>query len=335
MRAGILIFLSLICTGCGSPTSLPEMIEGDWVPPMLSRIVARSPEVIALEFDEPVRLLEATIEPPVIVAAATWRNGALEIAGTERFEASIEYWVDARVEDEAGNISSVLASVYGLNENLPLLRISEVVCEGSSTHPDWVELEVIESGDLAGVCLYEGSPGVWDSRKVFPSVPVSAGEFIVVHFKPEVIPEEIDEISDPSESGGRDVHPDAWDFWVAGGDGIPNTTGGLTLTAFPGGPCIDALLYTTKRYDPNDEKRGFGLASQLEIFEEVVAAGGWIPEGEFVIPEDGVDPEDSTATRSICRDPGGTDTDTAADWHITPTSGATPGYENTTDRYVP
>ncbi|MFW5642874.1 MAG: hypothetical protein ACOCYQ_02505 [Alkalispirochaeta sp.] len=335
MRRGTAMLLTVICTGCGSPTSLPEMIEGDWVPPMLGGITARSPEVIALEFDEPVRLLEATIEPPVLVADARWHDDALEIRGSDRFEASTEYWVDARVEDKAGNISSVLASVYGLNENLPRLRISEVVCEGSAAHPDWVELEVLEGGDLAGVCLYEGSPSVWDSRKVFPSVSVSTGEFVVVHFKPEVIPEEVDEISDPAESGGLDVHPEAWDFWVSGGDGIPNTTGGLTLTSFPGGPVIDAFLYTTKRYDPNDDILGFGLKSQLEIFEEIVEIGGWKPAGEFVIPEDGVDPEDSTATRSICRDPGAPDTDTAADWHITPTSGATPGYENTTERYEP
>jgi hypothetical protein len=311
------------------------MIQGDWVPPMLTRVTARTPRVVALEFDKPVRLLEATIDPAVAIQETRWHNDALELRGATDFLASVEYWIDARVEDESGNISSVLVSVYGLNENLPEIRINEFVCEGSGSHPDWVELKVLSAGNVAGLCLYEGGPGIWDSRKVLPALELSAGDYVVVHFKPEVIPEEVDETTDPAESGGLDTHPEAWDFWVRGGDGIPNTTGALTLTAFPGGPVLDAVLYTTKRYDPDDDKRGFGLKSQLEIFEDVVAAGGWQIAGDFVIPEDGLDPEDSTATRSIAREPAGIDTDTAADWHITPTSGATPGSENTTEVYVP
>lgn len=333
--SGSVAVLTACTTGCAPQTTLPDMVSGDWQPPMLSKAVARTPQTLALEFDEPVTAIDVAIEPAVEIVGTRWRNAALEIEGATPFLATTEYWVDARVEDDAGNMSSVLAGVYGLNERLPALRLSEFVCEGSSSHPDWVELEVLSDGNIAGACLYEGSPAVWDSRIVLPSVEVVAGEFITVHFKPEMLPEEINETTSTSESGGRDVHPDAWDLWVSGGDGIPNTTGALTLTQHPGGPVIDAVLYTTKRYDANDEKRGFGLVSQLETFESVVAIGGWKIAGEFVIPEDGIDPEDSTATRSICRDPGAPDTDTAADWHITPTSGATPGYPNTTERYTP
>jgi hypothetical protein len=52
-------------------------------------------------------------------------------------------------------------------------------------------------------------------------------------------------------------------------------------------------------------------------------------------PEDVVDPEDSTATRSMSRGSDGADTDTAADWHITPTSGYTFGGPNTDEVYEP
>ena len=331
----MIVALAGASTGCGPQSKLPDMIQGDWVPPMLSTVDARAARVIALEFDKPVRLLEAAIDPPVEIAETRWHENALELQGKDDFLASEKYWIDARVEDEAGNISSVLVSVYGLNEHLPEIRINEFVCEGSRAHPDWVELKVLSDGNIAGLGLYEGGPNIWDNHKVFPALEVRTGDYIVVHFKPEVIPEEVDETTDPAESGGLDVHPEAWDFWVRGGDGIPNTTGAVTLTEFPGGPVIDAVLYTTKRYDPDDEKRGFGLKSQLEIFEDVVTAGGWEIAGDFVIPEDGLDPEDSTATRSITRDPEGIDTDPAGDWHITPTSGATPGSENTTEVYMP
>lgn len=325
----------LTACGCGPETKLPDMIKGDWQPPMLSAVHAVDRRVIALTFDEPVQLMEAHIDPPIEVVDSRWNGAALELTGSSDFLASKEYWVDARVEDESGNISSVLVSVYGRNERIPEIVINEFVCEGSSSHPDWVELRVLGDGNLAGLCLYEGSPNVWDSRFVFPSVDVAAGEYVIAHFKPEVIPEEINEVVRTDESGGRDVHPAAWDFWVSGGDGIPNTTGGLSLTAYPGGPHIDAMLYTTKRYEADDPKRGFGTTSQLEIFESIVSIGGWVLSGEIVIPEDGFNPEDSTATRSICRSQSADDTNTAVDWHITPTSGATPGYLNTEEVYVP
>ncbi|MFA7566172.1 MAG: hypothetical protein WCY01_04040 [Alkalispirochaeta sp.] len=331
--AGVL--LTGMAGGCGPQLHLPNMIQGDWHPPVLSAVTARSANTIALEFDEPVTLTQLTIDPEVEIRESRWQNGALEVEGVTPFTAGVEYWLDLWVEDGAGNVSSILAAVYGLNESLPEIQISEFVCEGSSSHPDWVELELLSDGNIGGLCLYEGSPGIWDSRKTLPAVDLPAGAFIVVHFKPEVIPAECDELVLPSESGGKDAHPNAWDFWVNGGDGIPNSTGALTVTAYPDGPILDAVLYTTKRYDPNDPKLGFGLASQLEIFQDVVERGGWTIAGESVIPEDGLNPEDSTATRSICRDPGQPDTDSAADWHITPTSGASPGYVNTTERYQP
>lgn len=336
LRVVILVCLfGVAACGCGPEAKLPEMISGDWDPPMLSHVEAIEQSVIALTFDEPVELLEAYIDPPVEIEESRWHEGALHIVGSTDFIASEEYWIDARVEDQSGNLSSVLVSVYGRNDRVPKIRINEFVCEGSSRHPDWVELRVDSSGNLAGLCLYEGSPTTWDSRFLFPDLDVEEGDYVVVHFKPEVIPEEIDEVVSPDESGGNDTHPEGWDFWVKGGDGIPNTTGGLTLTAFPGGPHIDAVLYTTKRYEADDEKRGFGTTSQVEIFDSIVEIGGWQIAGDFAVPEDGFDPTDSTATRSIYRPEDGGDTDTAADWRIAPTSGATPGYQNTDEVYQP
>ncbi len=322
-------------SGCESQAGLPDMIKGDWQSPTLVTVTAQSANVLALAFNEPVHLLEATIDPAIEIADWNLRGNVLELQGAAPFLPGWEYWIEARVKDDAGNMSSILANVYGLNENLPDIRISEFVSKGSTARPDWVELELLSDGNIGGICLYEGSPGIWDSRKILPAVELKAGNFVVVHFKPDGIPGEIDELLDTAESEGKDTHPDAWDFWVAGGDGIPNSTGALTLTAFSEGPILDAVLFTTKRYDPNDSKRGFGLASQLAIFEDMVQRGGWKISGDFVIPDDGLNPEESTATRSICRDPGAPDTDSAADWYITPTRGATPGCINNTERYTP
>ena len=59
-----------------------------------------------------------------------------------------------------------------------------------------------------------------------------------------------------------------------------------------------------------------------------------VEENRKVRPEDGVDPEGSTGTRSICR-AAGEDTDTRRVWHIVPTRQASFGRENSQEVYIP
>ena len=73
----------------------------------------------------------------------------------------------------------------------------------------------------------------------------------------------------------------------------------------------------------------------MDRADELAAAGAWTLRGEAIAPEDAVDPEPSTGTRSMARGSAGADTDHASDWHITPTRGITPGAENTDEVYVP
>lgn len=332
---GVVMAVAAVALGCSGVPELPEMIEGDWQPPVLTTVAARSESEFALLFNEPVELCDATLDPPREVVAAQWREEELVVSVDEPLQPGELYWIDARVEDRSGNMSSILVSVYGMNAELPDVLINEVVCQGTGNHTDWAELQALEAGNLGGMTLYEGSPTHWDSRYVFPRMEVSAGEFIIVHFKPQGDPEEIDELDDPSVSGGQNTHPEAWDVWVSGGDGIPNTTGALSLTEFPGGPVMDAFLYSSKVYDASHPLRGFGLASQLDFLEELVALGAWEISGDQVIPEDLFDPDDSTGTRSINRTPGVDDTDSPADWHIGPTSSSSAGYVNTTEVYEP
>ena len=334
-KAATLVVATVTSLSCSGIPELPAMIDGGWQGHGLTAVRCRLPSVVAVSFDEEVRLINARIDPSRQIVESRWEDGALELVVDQELSPGTEYWIDALVEDTAGNRSSLLVSVYGLNTDLPAVLINEFVCEASGNHGDWVELLIVEDGNLGGMTLYEGTPQDWDSRKVLPPVGVHAGDRVIVHFKPQGTADEIDEISDPSAGGGRNTHPEAFDFWVDGGDGIPNTTGGLVLTEAPEGEIVDAVLYTTKRYEAADDLRGFGLAGQLELFETVSAAGAWQVAGSIVVPDDGVDPETSTSTRSINREPGAPDTDAAADWYVGPTSSASPGVENTFERYLP
>ena len=213
--------------------------------------------------------------------------------------------------------------------------INEFTTQGSGSHPDLVEIRVLSDGNLAGACLYEGVPGNWDQRYVFPDVTVSADDYIVVHFKPQGIPEEVDELVRPDVSGGYDAHPAAWDFWVTGGTGLSGNNGVITLCENPVGGIIDGVLYSNRTSSSDERYRGFGSTAVMERADALVAAGAWIAAQTQVRPEDAVNPEDSTATRSIARMSSGRDTNTKADWHITPTRGLTPGLPNVDAVYAP
>jgi hypothetical protein len=156
-----------------------------------------------------------------------------------------------------------------------------------------------------------------------------------VHFKPQGIPEELDEPGDPALSGGLDASPSAYDFWVPGGTGLSGNNGVLSLYDRPCGALRDGVLYSNRTSASDSLYRGFGSEATLARAEELIAEGGWIIEAEAVRPEDAVNPEDSTATRSLCRSSTSADANTAADWHVVPTRGFTFGKANSDEKYVP
>jgi hypothetical protein len=243
--------------------------------------------------------------------------------------------LEIEVADARGNLLELAVELYGYNPTPPTLLINEFTTQGSDTHPDLVELFAAGGGDMAGLVLYQGTAASWDDRLVFPAFPIRAGEYLLVHFKPEGLPEELDEPGDPALSGGLDASPAAYDFWVPGGTGISGNNGVLTLYDRPGGGLRDAVLYSNRTSTSDSLYRGFGSAATLARAEELVREGGWIAAEKEVRPEDAVNPENSTATRSLCRSSDSRDSDTAADWHVTPTRGSTFGMVNNDERYVP
>jgi hypothetical protein len=180
-----------------------------------------------------------------------------------------------------------------------------------------------------------GTPSSFDACLVFPSFEVRRGSFIVVHCRPSGDAAEVDETGDPALSGGLDASPTALDFWLRGCTGLGGNNGVVTLYARPGGPLLDGLLYSNRTSGSDERYRGFGGAETLARAEELVREGGWRVAGTAVAPEDAVNPEGSTATRSLCRSSTSEDTDGKEDWHVVPTRGATFGAENRDDRYEP
>ncbi len=337
----------LLLAACGPLEIVRDLPEVDVTPPTL--LAADSPAAgqLALSFDEPCTLRPESLRctpaiavclPPVaedVAGNPAPPPAARVLLRTDGQESGREYLLEAVAEDARSNQLSFLARFYGFNPSVPGLRLNEFTPRGSGTHPDLVELRVMAGGNMGGVTLYQGTPHSWQDRLVFPAFTVAEGDFILVHFKPEGTPQEVDETGARDASGGLDASDLAYDFWIRGGSGISGNNGVLTLYERPGGEILDGVLYSDRTSGSDETYGGFGTAVTLERAEELVRDGGWRAAGERVRPEDAVSPEGSSGTRSVCRGSDSADTDGREDWHIAPTRGATFGAPNSDEVYVP
>jgi hypothetical protein len=338
MNTSILLLPPLLAlfASCGPFIDIRERLEPDVSPPLLLGIRAVSETEVEIAFDEPPCCQPESIrtDPPLQLAAVRSEGCTLILYLAGQLPGR-PYRLEAVVEDEKGNGLHFLALFYGFNPDVPELLINEFTTRGTGNHPDTVELKAVAGGNMGGLVIYEGTPGNFDDRLVFPAFEVQAGDFLLVHFKPQDVPEEIDETEDKAASGGLDASELAYDFWVPAGSGISGNNGVISLYERPGGKILDGVLYSNRTSDSDQSCGGFGTRDSLERAEELTADGGWQITGERVRPEDALSPEGSTGTRSLCRDRASTDTDSAADWHIVPTLGFTFGMENSDEVYAP
>ncbi len=331
------IALALALTAC-APVAPADGAAGlDLAPPVLLRVAASGPDRLVLEFDEPAVPGGAPpeINPSLAVTGCEVREKTIEITTAAAQEVGREYSLRLTVADSSGNSAWLIISFYGFNPSPPRLVINEFITRGTTSHPDLVELKAVASGNMGGVTFCCGTAASWNQRFVFPAFPVAKGDFILLHLKPQGLPAEIDETSSPAASGGLDSSPSAYDFWLRDGTGLSGNNGAISLYDRPDGTLLDAVLFSTRSSDSDADYRGFGSAELMEQADELAAAGGWAAAGPKIAPEDAVNPDPSTATRSLCRSSSSADSNGKADWHVVPTKGSTFGKDNCDEAYLP
>lgn len=329
-------FLSFLFVSCPILTIGGKALSADFSPPRFLEASVPDNESLRLTFDKKCAVAgeRLVIGGLSVTGIQTGEDGVITIR-TEPQEPGKEYVIDISVTDDAGNTTTLLWAFYGFNSRLPSVRLNEISVNASgNNHADAVELLCLSDGNLAGLCLYEGSPSDFDTLFVFPNVEVRKGEMILVHYKPEGLLEEVQETGALDESGGKNSHPNARDFWVEGGDGLTATNGALTLYDTPGGRLIEAFLYSNRTTASDTTYNGFGSASFLTNVTEVTEAGGWNwPLGD-PRPEDCVHSKGITSTRTVNRRPD-SPPGTKESWFIGATGTASLGETNTTEEYSP
>lgn len=331
--------VAMMFPGCVPEPLAPLFEPGDMRPPAIVSWGAEDERRVVVVFDEPLSealpVFGASPGPEVasVVVADDGLSVQVDLDGSQ--EPGASYALTGAVADGSGNRCDFLLPYWGYNPDPPLLVINELLTEGSSTHPDAVELYVADGGQCAGLTFFVGVPSDWDVRYVFAPLRVEQGDYIVLHLKPEGLEAEIDESVERTASGGRDASAGAWDLWYRGGDGaLSGKNGALSVCLTPNGPILDAVPYSERTVGSDTRYGGFGTASLRDRVSAIVAAGAWTA-SDPPVPEDCARSVGTTSTRTICRSSGSVDTDSAADWHIVPTSGSTLGRANRDDVYAP
>ncbi len=332
------LLFSYLLTAC-----LPQVVSEafsprDLRPPSVRDWDSTGPGEFSVQFDEEVEASAADFasDPDLGEMEISSEGNRIRIAAASPLPPGSALSLEGTVRDGAGNSTSFVLPFWGYNPSLPVVLLNEVLTQGSTTHPDLVELAVLESGNLAGLTFRVGCAAEPVQTYVFPPCEVAAGDFVVLHLKPQSLPEEMDETGDAAASGGLDAYPYARDFWYPGGDGaLPGENGCLTLNGSPTGRILDALLYSARTSASDTKYGGFGSQALLDQARALAAEGAWRIAGSEVRPEDAARSEGTTSTRTICRSSDSGDTDSGSDWHVVPTKGSTVGRTNSDALYVP
>ncbi len=331
-----LLLISLISCGpipyYGNDDNPPDL-----TPPKLEAIRPVSPNKLLLIFNEEAKVnpQNTQISPLLKISFInqTPEHPNRVTITLEKQIPGITYRIKTEATDKHSNSISFIKKFYGYNGNIPTLLINEFTTRGSGKHPDVVEIYVTKGGNMGGVTFYNGTKGNFTNILTFPPFTVKKGDFILIHCKPTGNFYEINETQKKNASRGYDASESAYDFWLPAGKGLSGNNGTLTIYTSPYGKPMDGITYSNRTSTSDSRYRGFGRAETLQRADELATSNMWKISGDKIVPEDAINPDGSTGTRSICRANPPTDTDSKNDWHIVPTRGASFGKGNTNRIY--
>jgi len=337
------IFLMLSCS-CTPLSGYRELMNTDIHPPIILGAETASDDCFIFEFSEQIIPVQNSFKffPPTgiervaisSISESSDQKELLYIYTETSIPPGSRCMVEGEVKDPSGNTLFFSAAVYGWNDSIPDLVINEFTTQGSSAHPDRVELFALSTGNTAGITFFDGVNSDRNQRVILPPIEIQKGEFIVIHCGKET-EFSLSETLSTSESLSKFASDSAWDVWIESGEGLSGNNGIISLYTSPQGSLIDAVLYSNRNSGSDTNYKGFGSRALLNRVVVLADQEGWEPSDFDIIPEDGINPDNSTATRSMCRISPDTDTDSRDDWYIVPTGKSTFGEINFAGVYTP
>jgi hypothetical protein len=316
-----------LCVSCFVEETV-EVLGNRSQAPVFLGCRAASGQALQFRFSQPVEVLTFIADPPLPVESI--ENGeVVQVNLSGSIPGGASYTADILVKDEGGNTLNVLIPFRSRNERMPRVLINELRTEYSKPKTEYVELKTLEAGNLGALRLF--IPGNTKNPMVFefPPVDVAAGQYVVIHLR--TVEEGVvnESTGDPSLSGGTDTTKNSLDFWIPDTEKLLHKTDVVYLMD-QDDKIVDAVMMS-ENADSWWTKDHFVQAADL-LYQQ----GAWTSADEDIPgPADAVITFNikTAMTRSISRDETVPDSNSAADWYITATSGVSPGTVNSTKRF--
>ena len=328
---GACIVLGSCSTGEAAASAVAKMLRGSSQALLFLGCRAVSENEVEFTFSQPVTVKYLSFEPVVTIASI--ENGSTVKVRLENNPGpGVQITADLLAEDMEKNTINVLIPFRSRNNRMPSLVINELRTEHSNPRAEFIEFKALTAGNLGGmrVFILGNTNASKETIYEFFPVEVKKDEYMVLHLR-TVEPSSRDEYGDNlAESGGRDSSPAARDFWIPGNTKLVHRSATTVYVLDQDDRVLTAVMIS-ENTDPWWNKDYFAEAAAF-----LHKQGAWkSADGGIGGPADAVRSTGTTNTRTICRDETGENTNTAADWYITATSGATPGTTNNPRRYVP
>jgi hypothetical protein len=317
-----------LCVSC-SVEEASEVLGSLSQTPVFLGYKAADTRTIQFLFSRPVEVLSFSANPSLPVESIEGGE-VVQVNLSEAIPNGEPYTADILVKDVEGNTLNVLVPFRSRNDRMPALLINELRTEysgSSKVRIEFVELKALDAGNLGALRLFIAGNTKKPLVFEFPPAELAAGEYAVLHLR-NIEAGAVNETGDDlSLSKGEDAGASSRDFWVPGAEKLLHKTDAVYLMDQDDN-IIDAVMMS-ENPDPWWTKDHFVQAADL-----LYRQGAWdSAEGGIPGPAAAVIAKTATATRSVCRDETVPDSNTAADWYVTVTSGATPGSANNEKRY--
>lgn len=317
MKQIILIYLMVLFSACSineSPALSDIFKDKDRLLPKLMEYSTISETEVRLVFSEEVKVIKAYCEDSPCTASYEGDRTVL-LCTPGKISLTEESEVYVLVEDDAGNTSSFLLSVFGFNNRLAQVIINEFSAKGSSTQSERIELEVRKDGSLAGLYACDGSIGNENHGFSFPELEVKRGDFIVLYWidEPKVK-------SYMNKSGTM-----TYNIAASSPDALGDNNGVFALYENKTGnsKVMDAIVYSDFEATTYS---GFGSA---RVERSVIAL-----KNDYEWFGEAFDYSKGTTTRTISRWNGSKDKNAASDYYLCITKGQTFGEMNNNQEYI-
>ncbi|MCL2801567.1 MAG: hypothetical protein FWD28_07415 [Treponema sp.] len=307
MKKYFVSFLALLVLGSCSTgdTAMSKMMGGGSNALVFHGSKAVSEDEIEFTFSRSVTVKYLSLKPDISVVSVD--NGRTVRVKLEQIPAPGSLiTADLLVEDERRNTINVLVTLRSRNNRMPDLVINELCTEYTSStgRTEFIEFKMRSAGNLGAMRVFIIGNSNASRQTVYEFSPaeVRNGDYVVLHLR--------------TLDANAAVVPREYR--------IPGNTKLFHKTAMVYVMDQDDRILNAVMISENPEQP-WPKDYFAETADFLIAEGAW--NGKAALSTG------TTATRTICRDETKTNTNSAADWYVTVTSGATPGGQNNTRRY--